>query len=102
LGIKMTRGFIALATAAIYFTPPPAFCVEQCLSPPLSNERVAEIVAADRQANGAPLDFSKLKYKVTREGCSYIFYGWKPNRLGAHFWIKLDEAGKIIARIPGA
>jgi hypothetical protein len=98
----MTRLLIALATAAIYFAPTPAFCEEKCLLPPLSNEHVAEIVAADRNARGVPLDFSTLKYEVTREGCSYLFYGWKPNRLGAHFWVKLDETGKVIAHIPGA
>lgn len=97
-----TLGLTALATAAIFLAPVPGLCAEQCLSPALSSERVIEIVAADRQAAGAPLDLTKLKYRVTREGCSYLFYGWTPNRLGAHFWVKLDEAGKIIARIPGA
>ena len=74
-----------------------------CREPELSDSEVLEVVKAHVAQSGRAFEPERAEVRVTPEGCNYrVFVSAIPARPGAHWWMTVSRARKVLQVTPGA
>ena len=70
---------------------------EPCKAPPLTREKILEIVQKDELSPGRSLDLQKWNLEITEDKCQYrVFADCCPELRGMHWSMLISREGKVL------